>query len=229
MEAIQAKISAAEATIKQAWIEAPFSGAVTRLDPKPGDKVTTRPTAARIDDLSAMYVDVSVSEVDIDQIETGQPALISFDALRGKEFKGEVVEVAPVSESGASTVNFTVTIQLTNPEASVRPGMTAAVEIVVKRLESALLIPNQAVRTIDGKQTVYLMNPGAPMTPVEVTLGASSETFSELTSGEVKAGDKIVLNPPDTNIEEDFSPFMMGARRQQQGDATGNPPQGPQP
>ncbi len=228
VEAIQAKISAAEATIKQAWIETPFSGMVTRLDPKPGDKVTAGQVAARIDDFSAMYVDVSVSEVDIDLIEVGQPAVISFDALRGKEFMGEVVEVAPVSEISTSTVNFSVTIQLTDPAANVRPGMTAVVDIIIVAWSLALLIPNQAVRTIDGLQTIYLKQPGEAMTPIEVTLGASSETFSELTSGEVKAGDTIVLNPPDTNSEEDFSPFMMGARRQRENGEESGPPPGPQ-
>lgn len=97
-----------------------------------------------------------------------------------------------------------MTIELLDPDASVLPGMTAAVNIITSNLKNILLIPNRAVRMVDGQRVIYLMKNGVP-TKVEITLGASSDTMSELLSGDVKEGDVIILNP-----SIDFSTFSGG-------------------
>ena len=56
-------------------------------------------------------------------------------------------------------------------------------------------VPNQAVRVVNGQRVVYVLQ-NEPPVAVEITLGASSNTFSEVTGGSLKAGDPIVLNPP---------------------------------
>jgi HlyD family secretion protein len=93
-------------------------------------------------------------------------------------------------------VNFKVTVELTDADEAVRPGMTSAVEIVVSQLDKALLIPNQAVRAEEGKRMVYILGENGQLTSVEITLGASSEKFSQLLDGDLQPGDLIALNPP---------------------------------
>jgi HlyD family secretion protein len=198
VEAMKAKIAAAEATQRQAWIEAPFAGTITQVDAHTGDQVAASKSAFRMDDLSKLYVDLEVSEVDIDQIEIGQAVNVSFDALSGKQYAGKVSDVAMISTQTSSAVNFTVTVELTDPDADVRPGMTSEVEIVTAQRDQALLIPNQAVRVEDGKQVVYLMQPDGSTKPVEVSLGVSSDAYSELLTGNLQAGDVVVLNPTST-------------------------------
>ncbi len=229
VESVQAAIAAAEAALSQSWIEAPFGGTITRSEPKPGDKIASGDPAFRIDDLTAMFVDVSVSEVDIDLVQVGQPAKVTFDALRSREFLGEVVEVAPVSQDGETTVNFTVSVQLTDPDPSVRPGMTAEVEIIISRSDAALLIPNEAVRTENGSKVVYLMKPGGAMVPVEISLGASSDQYSELVSGELKTGDLVVLNPAEAETDQRIMPFMMGGPPPGVRNRSSGSQQGPRP
>jgi HlyD family secretion protein len=73
--------------------------------------------------------------------------------------------------------------------------MTAAVNIIVDQITNALLVPNRAVRVVDGKQVVYILDNGQ-LKEVEVVLGASSESQSEVVSGNLQVGDEIVLNPP---------------------------------
>jgi len=151
-----------------------------------------------VDDLSKLYVDLEVSEVDIDQIEIGQAVNILFDALSDKQYTGKVSDVAMISDESSSAVNFTVTVELTNPDGDVRPGMTSEVEIVTAQLDQTLLVPNQAVRVVDGKQVVYVLQPDGSMKSVEVGLGVSSEAYSALLTGDIKAGDVVVLNPTST-------------------------------
>jgi HlyD family secretion protein len=104
--------------------------------------------------------------------------------------------VSPVGSEVLGVVNFKVTVELTDADQDVRPGMTTAVEVVVSQLDNAMLIPNQAVRVEDGRRVVYTMDENGQLTVVEITLGASSDRFSELLEGDLQPGDLIVLNPP---------------------------------
>jgi HlyD family secretion protein len=198
--ASQARIAAVEANLSQAWIGTPLGGTVTEAYPQPGDQVSANTKAFRVDDLSKLYVDLEVSEVDINQIEVGQPVTITFDAISNKSYHGSVAEVALIGSDVQGVVEYTVTVELEDVDEDVRPGMTSEVEIVVAQQDRALLIPNQAIRFVDGEQVVFIMKPGGEMVPVEVTLGLSSETHSEVLSGDLKAGDTVVLNP--TSMEE---------------------------
>jgi HlyD family secretion protein len=196
LAAAQARVAAAQATLDQARIVAPFAGTITDVSSKPGDQVNAGTPAFRLDDLSHLWVDVEVSEVDINQVQVGQPAILTFDAILAKEYNGEVVEVSPVGTDQQGVVNFKVTVELTDADQDVRPGMTSAVEIVVSQLENALLVPNQAVRAEEGKRIVYILGENGQLTKVEVTLGASSDRYSQLLEGDLQLGDLIVLNPP---------------------------------
>jgi len=96
-------------------------------------------------------------------------------------------------------VNFTVTVEITVADEQVKPGMTAVVNIVVNALKDVLLVPNRAVRLVDGQRVVYVLRNGQPV-EVKITLGASSDTVSEVVSGDLKEGDLIILNPSTTLI-----------------------------
>ncbi len=204
----EARIAAAQASLDMTSITAPFGGVVTSVDVLPGDLVSPNTLAFRIDNLSVLLVDVGVSEIDINQIGVGQPVTLSFDAVLGKEYQGAVVEVSPVGVKEQGLVSFEITIELIDADEDVRPGLTAAVAIVVRQVEDALLIPNRAVRWVKGEQVVYLAtDPNnvnvENLLMVPVTLGASSDEFSEVLGGDISAGDLVVFNPPSSiNFEE---------------------------
>lgn len=206
--AAEARIAAAQAAINLAHLTAPFAGTITRVESKVGDQVAPGAPGFRLDDLSRLLVDVQVSEVDINRIQTGQMVRLVFDAIPSREYEGRVVEVALVGTSNQGVVDFGVTIELTNPDQAVKPGMTAAVNIVVEQLTDVLLVPNRAVRLLEGQRVVYVLRNGRPE-PVKVTLGASSETMSQLLEGDLKPGDAIVLNPPLVFSQNGPPPFVQ--------------------
>ncbi|PWH13885.1 MAG: hypothetical protein DDG60_09235 [Anaerolineae bacterium] len=194
---LEARITAAQATLNLARIRAPFDGVITVSEPLPGDQVTPGTVAFRIDDLSHLLVDVQVSEIDINSVQVGQPVTLSFDAILGKTYNGVVVEVGQAGLVVQGAVNFTVTVELTDADELVRPGMTAAVNILVREVKDVLLVPNRAVRVVDGQRVVYVLKNGQPEM-VKIRLGAISDTVSEVVAGDLKEGDPIVLNPPTT-------------------------------
>jgi HlyD family secretion protein len=192
---LQTRIAAAQATVNNAKLTAPIDGTITEIDMKSGDQVAPGAALIRLDDLGRLLVDVQVSEVDINSINVGQAVTLSFDAIQEKQYAGVVSQVAPVGSVIQGVVNFDVTVELTDSDENVKPGMTAAVNIIVDQITDALLVPNRAVRVVDGKQVVYILENGQ-LQDVEVILGASSDNMSEVTGGNLKVGDQIVLNPP---------------------------------
>lgn len=193
--AAQARVDAAQATINLARLTAPFAATVTEAIPLPGDQVSAGASAFRLDDLTSLLVDVDVSEVDINSVSVGQAATLSFDAILDRTYHGEVVQVAQAGADVGGVVNFKVTVQLTDADQFVKPGMTAAVNIIVKELADVLLVPNRAVRLVDGQRVVYLLVNGLPQR-TEITLGASGDTVSVVAGGDVQVGDVVILNPP---------------------------------
>ncbi|MCE7904783.1 MAG: efflux RND transporter periplasmic adaptor subunit [Anaerolineae bacterium CFX3] len=205
--AAQARVDAAQATLDMARLTAPFAGTVTDVRLLPGDQVTAGMAGFRVDDLSHLLVDVELSEVDINHVAAGQPVTLTFDAILGKEYHGEVTQVAEAGNVVQGVVNFTVTVRIMDADKQVKPGMTAAVNITVKKLEDQILIPNRAVRLVDGKRVVYVLRDGNPVM-VEVSLGSSSDTASVLAGGGVEVGDLIILNPPAASSSGGGPPFM---------------------
>lgn len=193
--AAEARIAAAQSTLNQSKIIAPFDGVITQANPVPGDMVSPSTVAFRMDALGQLLIDLEISEVDINSIAIDQPVTITFDAVQGKTYNGKVSLINQAGDSKSGAVNFTVTVGLTDADELVKPGMTAAVTISVKELKDALLVPNRAVRVINSKRMVYILKDGQPVT-VEVRLGATSDVNSEVVGGDLKEGDLIILNPP---------------------------------
>jgi HlyD family secretion protein len=133
--------------------------------------------------------------VDINSVSIGQPVMLTFDAVLGKEYHGEVAQVTQAGTVEQGVVNFTVTVELTDADSLVKPGMTAAVNIVVNEMKDVLLVPNRAVRLVDGERVVYVLE-NEQATKKEISLGSSSDTMSVIAGGDIVEGDVIILNPP---------------------------------
>lgn len=192
--AAEARVAAAQATVNLVRITAPFSGTVTLAKSQAGDRVAAGTTAFQIDDLSRLYIDTAVTEEDVARIKTGQAAAIVLDALPGQETTGVVTEVGAVGVDIAGAVNFTITIEISNPGAEIKPGMSASVEIDAGQAPETLLVPAAAVYTLEGQKVVYLLKDGAPA-PVAVVTGPTAGIYTTVLRGAIQAGDRVILNP----------------------------------
>ena len=192
----QSNVTLAEAAAKLAHLDAPFDGTITNLDVKVGDQVVPGTFALRIDDLSALYVDLQVSEVDINHIQLGQPSQLTFDAVSGQTYDGLVSDIGRAGTTTGGVVNFPVTVKLTDADANVKPGMTAGAVITVSQLSNALMVPIRAVRTVSGKRVVYVLDSQGKLKPVIIQIGAQADTMVQITQGDLKEGDVVVVNPP---------------------------------
>jgi HlyD family secretion protein len=197
LAAAQARVDAAQATINQVKITAPFAGTILSIELLPGDIVTPGTVGLVVADLSEMHVNVPIAEVDYNSLALGQTAELVLDAIPNTTYHGTVEEISLDAANTAGSVSYPVKVVLADADSKVLPGMTVAVNIEVSHLDDILLVPNRAVRTLDGSLVVYTLQNGV-LTPVTITLGASNDTMSQVLSGDLKEGDVIVLNPPSS-------------------------------
>jgi HlyD family secretion protein len=191
--AAQAAVDAAQAVIDHAQLVAPFNGTITEVDVSTGDLVNSGDSAFRIDDLDSIYIDLQVSEVDLENLSVGQQTTVEFDAIADKQYIGEVTAVGMVGSVSQGVVNYPVTIRVTDADDSILPGMTAAVTIVTNQVDDALLVPNKAIHTSNGQRTVTVLFEGQQIS-VPVTIGLAGDTMSEVTGDQLREGDVIVIS-----------------------------------
>lgn len=197
--AAQARVDSIQALLSQTTLKSPINGVITHINSLPGDQVNSGTTSFRIDDLSRLLIDVKVAEIDVNQVKTGQPVQLSFDSIQGKSYPGKVIEISPFGTVQNGVVTFLVSIELVDTDARVKAGMTAAVDIVVNQLDQVLLVPNRAIRLQNSKRFIYILSDDQ-LQPVEIQIGSTSDTLTQIKSGNVKEGDLVVLNPPTTAL-----------------------------
>ncbi len=219
--AAQLRVTNDEATIDKQNVRAPISGTITSVSIQVGDTVSAGTIAFRMDDMTSYYVDLGLSEVDVSKVKVGQAATITFDAIQGTTYHGVVTAVGSAGTTTNGVVNFPVTIQITDPDKTIRLGMTATAEIVVSSTQNALVVPSSAIRTIGNQAVVYLLSGVSAgsssgqspavnttavagnkpaLTPVKVEVGMTSGTLVQITSNQLKVGDLVVANPTSAVI-----------------------------
>ena len=160
MDEAKAALKQARDDLSKATILAPMAGTISELKKEEGEIALGSQFQADpilvLANLTAMEAQVKVDESDIVSIALDQPADIEVDALPDEVLKGNVYEISnSAASAGEGTseqkTEFEVKINIANPPATLRPGMTASAEVVTKTNENALSVPLQcvAVRTVD--------------------------------------------------------------------------------
>jgi HlyD family secretion protein len=139
---------------------------------------------------------VSVAEVDLPKVKLGNTAQVTLDALSGKTYEAKVIAISPVGTVTAGVVNYSVTLEVTKPDSSIRPGMTANLNIVVEQRENTLLVPVRAVQT-QGTRKIVKVQKDQTVIPQVVTVGLSNDTFAEITDG-LQEGDVVLIGTTTT-------------------------------
>ncbi len=207
VEKLQLQLSLAEKQLESQYIKAPFSGRLLSLNQNPGDQVSPGSVAAQVADMSELFVEVPISEVDIPTIQIGQPVVLFFDAYFEEEFSGVVSDISESGDRSTGVVNYFVTVRMEDQSERIKPGMTAAVSILTDEKPNTLVIPSESIFSRDGLDYVYVLRDGK-LEMEQVTVGAYSNQLIEVLTTDIAEGELIVINPPIDII----SNFGMGRR-----------------
>ena len=216
VRSLQAQIDAAAATVNTSKIIAPIDGTVAQVDAKPFDVITYESTAAardilavRIDDLTSHYIDISVTELEVNNIKLGQDVTITFDAIPLREYTGTIVNISNAGTVSNLSVNYALTVKMDEVDDSIKSGMMADVAIVTSQVKNVLYVPMQAVTvSSDGVTRVVqkLMADGT-YSEIPVQAGLRSGTNIQVTSDQLREGDEVKL----TKVTSMMSDFGFGS------------------
>jgi HlyD family secretion protein len=159
-----ANLTHANDVLKKTTYQAPFDGVITNLPVREGETVvigiqnSPGSTLMTLADMSVITAEVKVDETDIVNVQMGQPAQVTIDAIPKKFFKAVVTEIgdnAIVRSTGVSTSqqtstsqeakDFKVVVTLQDPPEDLRPGLSATAKITTATRANALTIPIQAL------------------------------------------------------------------------------------
>jgi HlyD family secretion protein len=201
VQVAQERINAAQSTLNTIQLSAPFDGTITSINVMKGDLADPKTVVFRLDDLSNLYVDLQVSEIDINKVKVGQPVDVTFDAVPDKTYHGVVDSIDQAGTNTQGVVSFNVTVKMQDADTNVHPGMTASANITVSSEQGVLAVPSQAIMTTSGTNQSYVLvksaspNGGVRTRQVNVQTGISNDTMTAVTSNQLKEGDDIILNP----------------------------------
>ena len=174
------------------------------------------------EDLTRMKLIIDVDEADIGTVRVGQRAIFRVDAYPDQMFESKVKEVRSTPKTSNGVVTYQTVLSVDNSERLLQPGMTATAEITVTQVRDATLVPNAALRFTppaamqtsgggfrflprppgsqrrdrsaeNGAKRVWTLN-GEQLTPIEVALGASDGTVTELRGGQLTPGTQVIVD-----------------------------------
>ena len=175
----------------------------------------------------------------VGRVKVGQAATFTVDAYPGRVFKasGTAVREAPINVQ--NVITYDVVIGVSNPDLKLFPGMTANVKIMVDQRTDVLKVPNAALRfhlasaqpapaggggkgggrkgSAAPMQSVWVLGTDNKPQQVRVKTGETDGTFTEITAGNLKEGDRVIVaamskqgTPAGGSA---FSPQAGGGRR----------------
>jgi len=206
-ESARSNLALAEDRLEKTAITAPTDGFVIynelfisgeKRKVRIGDAVWINQPIITLPDISRMYVQTRVREIDIHKIEVGQAANIYINAFPELVLKGKVEHVGALAEKAEGRRShekyFNLKALVEDSDKRLRPGMTARVEILVQNFKDALVVPVNAV-FIEEDETVGYVVKGKKVRRREISTGPGDGNMVVIEAG-LKDGERVSLYGP---------------------------------
>jgi HlyD family secretion protein len=193
-----ATLGLARAELDKMTLRAPFDGVIAELSIEPGEYTTPSvpglpiPPVIDLIDTTSLYVTAPMDEVDSARILAGLPARVTVDSHAGRSFSGRVRRVAPYVldvEAQNRTVEIEVELDAPAAAATLLPGTSADVEVVLAVRDGVLRIPTSAL--LEGGRVLVLE--GERLAEHAVVAGVRNWDFTEVRDG-LAAGARVVVS-----------------------------------
>lgn len=176
----QASLDLADSQLSNTVVSSPITGVVSARNIDPGELVSSAVPAFVVIDVSSVTAEASVEGDMVDTMRRGQAVEVSVDATGAVKRAGVVDTISPAADP--RTQGYTVKIRIDNPGDGVRPGMFARVRFPVETREHVLVVPNSAVVSEAGVDSVLEVVEGV-VKKAAVQIGISDDSVTEIVSG----------------------------------------------
>ncbi len=168
---------------------------------KEGDRAYAGAAIAEIPDMSTIHATAPVYEADRGRVALGQPVTLNIEAVPDKEHKGRVSDISTLARLDYSTYptrkSFDLKVQLDQPDARLRAGMTAALRVEVERVADSIIIPVEAVFDKGGRMVAYVLVDGSYQERMLRIVRRSGG--QALVASGLKPGERVALKDPTLN------------------------------
>jgi HlyD family secretion protein len=229
LEQSKAVIEITESNLNNTVVRSPIDGIVLSRSINTGENVVpnSKPLFLISQDLSTMKIDTNVSEADIGKIQNGQRALFTVDAFPNQAFEGVVLQVRNEPITNNNVVTYNVVVSIDNKDNKLKPGMTAEVKIILAERKDVKRVPTSALRfippssaniesnSLDTNNSPHVWTPGKnnQIKAVLVKLGAGDSRYTEITEGDLKEGDEVIVEALIKNDSGNNSSYLPQPRR----------------
>jgi len=197
LEEAQSGVAAANRRIADGLVRSPMDGILYGFDLKPGAFVQPGTPIARVGRLDQLKVTVYVDEPELGRVERGMPVTITWDALSGRTWTGQVNTIPlQVVSVGTRQVGEVICL-IGNPDRTLIPGTNVNAEIRSKVVQNALTLPKEVLRR-EGTETGVLKVQEDRVIWTRVKVGVASVTRVQITEG-ISDSDRIAL-PTDVPL-----------------------------
>jgi HlyD family secretion protein len=156
IQSAQADLAIVDKDLAKSQIISPIDGIVLKTSVKVGQTVAASLQAPVLftlaDDLTQIQIEAAVDEADIGSVAMGQDASFTVDAYRGREFAAKVNQLSFSPDKTDGVVTYKTILSARNDDLALRPGMTTTARIVIKQVQKALTVPNEALRYVPAVQ-----------------------------------------------------------------------------
>lgn len=219
---LKLKLGQVKDEIEAATIRSPTPGIAIYGDPaqpwyrtniQPGGQVYPGMPLFTIPDLRVMQVQVRIHEADINKIKEGQRANVTMDTYPGMLLEGHVTKIGSVTAGSAyggsgEVKKFTVDLVLdSTQENTLRPGISAKVEIFVDQRDDVLSIPLQSIFVEEGRHFCRVQREDGSVSRKTVKVGLRNDSYVEIVAG-LTEGDVVLLYNPALRDDADPRPSM---------------------
>jgi Cu(I)/Ag(I) efflux system membrane fusion protein len=172
-------------------VHAPVSGLVTTLDVRDGQRVGAGQTLMTVNGLSTVWVEAALPQSAGGMVPHGTPAIVTVDALPGREFHGTVEALLP--DIDATTRTQRARIVLENTDGALSPGMFASVRLAPSQGQAVPAVPSDALITAGPQARLIVVEGNGRFRPVSVRTGRTSGGYTEILAG-LRTGEKVVVS-----------------------------------
>ncbi len=189
LEALQASFNLAKLELDYTQIRAPIDGVVSERFVRLGNTLGVNEPVFRITSLDPLVAYLHVPEREYRHIAIGQPVGIDIDALQGLRVIASVTRVSPIVDPQTGT--FKITIEISDDQRRIKPGMFGRISIVYDQHVNVLQIPRSAIIEEDGATTVFVVEDDKAIRKA-VQTAYSDRGMIEITSG-LSDNDRVII------------------------------------